>query len=141
MYSGTTLFVAIIHCQITCCRLSSAHKIGSAGIAVASPYYLAIPQDLHDPQIKWVGFRVSQNTHRAPPFRLGGARARISQQIFKEHPHYPDILSLQQDCPSLASVSGTCSLLDGMCAIAMGSFLTDQPDEGISSNRADRPVW
>ena len=33
MYSGTTLFVAITNCQITCCRLSSSHKIGSAGIA------------------------------------------------------------------------------------------------------------
>src|SRR5271157_5650981 len=31
--------------------------------AFASPYYLAIPQDLHDPQIKRVGFRVSRNTH------------------------------------------------------------------------------
>ena len=35
MYSGTTLFVAITNFQITCCRLSSAHKIGSAGIAGA----------------------------------------------------------------------------------------------------------
>ena len=33
MYSRTTLFVAITNCQITCCRLSSSHKIGSAGIA------------------------------------------------------------------------------------------------------------
>ena len=27
------MFIAIINCQITCCRLSSSHKIGSAGIA------------------------------------------------------------------------------------------------------------
>ena len=33
MYSRTTLFVAITNCQITCCRLSSSHEIGSAGIA------------------------------------------------------------------------------------------------------------
>ena len=34
MYSRTTWFVAIFNCQITCCRLSSSHGIGSAGIAV-----------------------------------------------------------------------------------------------------------
>jgi len=33
VYSRTTLFVAIFNCQITCCRLSSSHRIGSAGIA------------------------------------------------------------------------------------------------------------
>jgi len=33
--------------------------------AFACPYYLAIPQDLHDPQIKRVGFRVSKNTRAA----------------------------------------------------------------------------
>jgi len=38
----------------------------------ASPYYLAIPQGLHDPQIKRVGFRVSKNTHAA---RRPSARA------------------------------------------------------------------
>ena len=36
MYSGTTLFVAITNCQITCCRLSFSHKIGSARIADAT---------------------------------------------------------------------------------------------------------
>jgi len=95
--------------------------------ALASPYYPAIPQDLHDPQIRQIDFRVSKNTRHAPPFRFGGARARISQRIFKDHPHYPDILSLRQDCPSLASVSGTCSLLNGIRAIATGSFCRNQP--------------
>ena len=32
MYSRTTFFVAITSCQITCCRLYSSYKIGSAGI-------------------------------------------------------------------------------------------------------------
>jgi len=84
-------------------------ELGSAANrqAFASPYYLVIPQDLHDPQIKRVGFRVTQNTHRAPPFRFGGARACFSHRIAKDPPHYPDMLSLRQDCPSLATVSGT----------------------------------
>src|SRR5208337_4243885 len=77
------------------------------------------------PQIKRVGFRVTQNTDRAPPFRFGGARACFSHRIAKDPPHYPDILSLRQDCPSLVSVSGTCSLFDGMCTIATGSFLAE----------------
>ena len=33
MYSRTTLLVAITNCQITCWRLSSSRKIGSAGFA------------------------------------------------------------------------------------------------------------
>ncbi len=36
MYSRTTLFVAITNWYITCCRLSSSHKIGSAEIAVSA---------------------------------------------------------------------------------------------------------
>jgi hypothetical protein len=34
VYSRTTLFVTITNCQITRCRLSSSHKIGSTEIAV-----------------------------------------------------------------------------------------------------------
>ena len=41
------------------------------------------------------------HTHRAP-FRPGGARACFWRRIFKDHPHYPNILSLRQNCPSLA---------------------------------------
>ena len=37
MYSRTTLFVAITSCQITCCRLSSSHKIASAEITDPNP--------------------------------------------------------------------------------------------------------
>jgi hypothetical protein len=37
VYSRTTLLVAIFNCQITCCRLSSSHRIGSAEIAVPAP--------------------------------------------------------------------------------------------------------
>jgi hypothetical protein len=33
--------------------------------AFANPYYLALPQDLHDPHVNRVGFRVSKNTHAA----------------------------------------------------------------------------
>src|SRR5271157_1663414 len=37
---------------------------------------------------------------------MGGAWACLSHRIDKETPHCPDILSLRQNCPSLASVSG-----------------------------------
>jgi len=65
--------------------------------AFASPPYLAFPQELHDPQIRRVGFCVSKNTRRAPPFRLGDARACFSHRIGKDPPHDPDMLSLRQD--------------------------------------------
>src|SRR5271157_4552842 len=45
----------------------------------------------------------------------------------KHHPHCPDILSLRQDCPNFASVSGSCSLLDGTSALVVGSFCLNQP--------------
>ncbi len=62
--------------------------------------------------------RVKAHTHRALPFRFGGARACFSHRNVKDHPHYPDILSLRQNYPSLAIVSGTCSPFDGMSSIA-----------------------
>src|SRR5208337_2741891 len=65
--------------------------------AFASPPYLAFPKELHDPQIKRVGFCMSKNTRRAPPFRLGDARACFSLGIGKDPLHNPDILSLRQD--------------------------------------------
>jgi len=70
--------------------------------------------------------RVKAHTRRAPPFRLGDARVCVSHRIVKDHPHHPDILSLRQDRPTLASVSGRWSLLDGMRAIATGSFLAER---------------
>ena len=69
--------------------------------------------------------RVKAHTRRAPPFRLGDARACVIHLIDKDHPHYPNILSLRQNCPTFASVSGSWSLLDGMSAIATGSFLAE----------------
>src|SRR5208337_260104 len=54
--------------------------------------------------------------------RSGHPKHRL---IDKDHPHYPDILSLRQNCPTFASVSGSWSLLDGMSAIATGSFLAE----------------
>ncbi len=80
-----------------------------------------------------------QRTH-APraALRLGDARARISQQIFKDHPHYPDILSLRQGCPSLASYYGTCSFLDGMSAIVVGSLCRNQAEEHMPSQPLPR---
>ena len=53
--------------------------------------YLAIPQDLHDLQIRRVSFRVSKNTRRAPPFRLGDAQVCVTHRIVKDHPHDPHI--------------------------------------------------
>ena len=52
--------------------------------------------------------RVKALTHRARP-SASAARACFSHRNVKDHPHYPDILSLRQKYPSLASVSGTCS--------------------------------
>jgi hypothetical protein len=40
-------------------------KPKSPGSVATVSYYLAIPQDLHDPQIKRGGFRVSKNTYTA----------------------------------------------------------------------------
>ncbi len=72
---------------------------------------LARPSD----QAGWFP-RVKERTLRASPFRLGDARAWLSHRIVKNPPLDPDILSLQQDRRNLASVSETCSLLDGMSA-------------------------
>ena len=103
--------------------------------ALASPYYLAIPQDLHDPHIKQIDLRVSKNTRAARRPFASAARRPESQQIFKEHPHCPDILSLRQNRPTLASVSGRWSLLDGTSAIVVGSFCRNQPPQNFSSRR------
>ena len=68
---------------------------------------------------------------------LGKAVACLSHRNVKEHPHYPDILSLRQNRPTLASVSGRWSLLDGMSAIVVGSFYgtnsTNTFDHGLSA--------
>ena len=101
--------------------------------AFASPSYLAFPQGLYNPHIRQIGFRVSKNRRRAPPFRFGEMRACFSHRIVNDHPHCPDILSLRQKCPSLASVSGKWSLLDGMSAIATGSFRRNQSHQYFSS--------
>src|SRR5208337_5456206 len=49
--------------------------------------------------------------------------------VVKDPPHDPDIMSLRQDFPSLASGSGTWSLRDGRSAIARGSFCRNQPHQ------------
>ena len=59
-------------------------------------------------------------------------------RIFKDHPHYPDILSLRQGCPSLASYYGTCSFLDGMSAIVVGSLCRNQAEEHMPSQPLPR---
>jgi len=93
--------------------------------AFSNPSYPDFPQGLHDPQTRRGGFRVSKHTRRAPPFGLGGARAKISHRIFKDHPQYPDILILRRDRPGLARISGTLFLLDGTGAIALAFFRQD----------------
>ena len=75
-----------------------------------------------------------QRTGAAPPFRFGETQACFSHRIVNDHSHCPDILSLRQKCPSLASVSGKWSLLDGMSAIATGSFAGTNP---INSSHRD----
>ena len=47
--------------------------------------------------------------------------------VVKDHPHDPVILSLLQDCPDLANVSRTWSLLDGTSATATSSFRRNRP--------------
>src|SRR5271157_2494660 len=90
--------------------------------AFPSSPYQAILHGLQDRQIERISFRVSTNTHRAPPCGLSDARAFTSYRIGKEHPHDHDILSLRQDCPTLAGFSGKWSLLDGRSANAAGWF-------------------
>src|SRR5271157_2686202 len=65
--------------------------------------------------------RVNEQT---PARRLSAwaTRAFLSHRIVKDAPHDLDILSLRQDCPRLARVSGTWSLFDSTRAIALGSF-------------------
>ena len=53
-----------------------------------------------------------EHTRRVPPFRLGDAQARISEQVFKEHPHCPDVLSLRQNRPTLAGLRGGQTVTD-----------------------------
>gem|GEM_PF-3985911 len=101
--------------------------------AFASPSYLAFPQGLRNPHIGQIDFRVSKNRRRAPPFRFGNARACFSHRNVKDSPHCPDIRSLRQKCPRLASVSGKWSLLDGMSAIATGSFCRNQSNQYLAS--------
>src|SRR5208337_861368 len=109
----------MIHCIWESARRSSARPVG------AGPF--------HSPTSELASFCinlsesvdincVSTNTHRAPPCGLSDARAFTSYRIGKEHPHDPDILSVRQDCPTLAGVSGKWSLLDGRSAIATGWF-------------------
>ena len=74
--------------------------------AFPSSPYPAISHSLLDRQIERISFRVSTNTRRAPPCGLSDARAFTSYRIGKEHPHDPDILSVRQDCQTLAGFSG-----------------------------------
>ena len=45
-----------------------------------------------------------------------------------------DILSLRQDCPNFASVSGSGSLLDGTSQLVAGSFCLNQPHQDFLIN-------
>ena len=81
----------------------------------------------------------SPNTRAGAALPLGRrAGQNLSAQIFKDHPHYPDILSLRQGCPSLASYYGTCSFLDGMSAIVVGSLCRNQVEEHMPSQPLPR---
>ena len=51
--------------------------------------------------------------------RLGRRAACFSDRIAKDHPHDLVILILRQDCPNLATVFETCSLLESTSATAM----------------------
>ena len=90
--------------------------------AFPSSPYPAISHSLLDRQIERISFRVSTNTRRAPPCGLSDARAFTSYRIGKEHPHDPDILSVRQDCQTLAGFSGKWSLLDSRSAMVTGWF-------------------
>src|SRR5271157_5243465 len=107
--------------------------------AFPSPPYPAFSQDLRDPHIRQSGFRVSKTKHSARRLSAwGGARVCCSHRIDKDHPHYPDILSLRQDRPNLASVSGICFPLYGLSAIVVGSFCRNQSHQYISSLLSSR---
>ena len=72
----------------------------------ASPPYLAIPQTLRDRQVGQNELLVSTPLTPRPALPLLRARVCFSHRIAKDSSHYPDILSLRQHCPSLASVYG-----------------------------------
>src|SRR5271157_4958473 len=58
--------------------------------------------------------------------------------VAKDPSHCPVILSLRQDRLSLASVSGCCSLLDGMSAIVVGSIRRNQSHQYDSSRASSQ---
>src|SRR5208337_1287751 len=91
-----------------------------------------------------VGFRVSKNTRRAPPYGLSSARACVSHRIDQDHPHDPDKLSLRQNRPSPARVSVTWSLLDVSPNVPLG-LATGRPRElwqhPCGGQRADVLLW
>jgi len=83
-------------------------------------------------QATWF-LRVIAHTRRAPHFRPGDARVCFSHRIDKDHLHDPDILTLRQDCPTLACVSGKWFHLDGMSAVVVGSSCRNQPHQYFPS--------
>jgi len=78
----------------------------------------------------------SMITRPAPPFRLGGARACFSHRIIKRPSALSRLLSLRQNRPTLVSVSGRWSLLDGMSAIVAGSFHGANPMNSPAPSRS-----
>src|SRR5271157_1470797 len=69
---------------------------GEAGIAAnrhafAIPYYVAIPQDFHDPQIKRLGSRVSKHTPAARRPSAWAARGPASHTEFPMNSLVPGV--------------------------------------------------
>src|SRR5208337_4126581 len=83
------------------------------------------------PSLHWPLAATRRLYHRQFSGRRGAGHRRGDA---KHHPHSPDILSLRQDCPNSASVSGSCSLLDGTSALVVGSFCLNQPHQDFLMN-------
>ena len=83
------------------------------------------------PSLHWPLAATRRLCHRQFSGRRGAGHRRGDA---KHHAHSPDILSLRQDCPNSASVSGSCSLLDGTSALVVGSFCLNQPHQDFLMN-------
>jgi hypothetical protein len=108
--------------------------------AFASPSNLALPQRLHDPQIRRVGFHVSMNTPRAalPLWRRAGLRLTPKCQRASAACHHSQYTTSSANS---CEVPGTWSLLDGTSATEMGSLSENRapPSPPISTFSLDTP--
>ena len=104
---------------VSACQRTDAERHPSASATRGLASHTEFPMNSRALSCNFVHF------HPPPPVH-GASGSRALAEVVKDPPQCPNILSLRQECPSLASVSGKWSLLDGMSAIATGSFCRNQ---------------